>query len=217
MEPFSEAIGAPAWVSDIEAIRSDRSTRLLEIYLVAHAITGDPHWRDVYLAKVREANSGRLRTVLDPRQLRYTYVPRDLARGAEHADIATIWQTQYSLVPLVELETDPALKSAWKEAMATCSRIIRRYGGHGPEMQIVLLAQNRPVEGPTFVTPDEKRLHAELERYVARLLAKSLRHQIEMPKGDVLGASMTHFGVTWLGAMETYWTAVVRGVFGPRH
>lgn len=204
--------GAPGLVSDIEAIRSDRSTRLLEICLVGHAITRRSHWRDVYLAKLREAGYARLRTVLEPMQLRFTYVPRDLARGPRHADIATIWQTQYSLVPLFELETELPLKCAWREALDTCARIVRRFGGSGPELQIVMLAQNRPL-AQDFTTPDEAHLHAWLRSATADLLARTPRSRVEMPRGDALAASMTHFGVTWLGAAEVYWTGLRRGVF----
>jgi hypothetical protein len=207
--------GAPGWVSDIEAIRTDRSTRLLQMYAVAHAITGDDHWRAVYLSKLRESRYARLRTVLDSMQLRFTYVPRDLAKGDQHADISTIWQTQYSLVPLFELETDLTLKASWKEALSACSRIVRKFGGDGPELQIVLLAQNRDIVGPEPVTPDDARLHRELEGAIARLLSRTPRQQIDMPKGNVLAASMTHFGVTWLSAAETYWTAILRKVIRP--
>lgn len=208
--------GAPGWVSDIEAIRTDRSTRLLQIYLVGHAITGDGHWREVYLKKLSEARNRRLRSVLDPLDLRYTYAPRDYARGPDHADIGTIWQTQYSLVPLFELEPDLPLKAAWKEALTTCSRIAQKYGGSGPELQLVLLAQNRGVAGNEFATPDEERLHKELERSVAQLLQRTPRYQVEMPRGDAFASSLTHFGVTWISAMETYWTGALRGVFGQR-
>jgi hypothetical protein len=90
---------------------------------------------------------------------------------------------------------------------------VQKYGGNGTEIQIVLLAQNRAFDESSVVTPDEKRLQAELERAVAELLTRTPRQQVEMPKRDVLGASMTHFGVTWLGAMETYWTGIARGVF----
>lgn len=207
--------GAPAWVSDIEAIRSDRSSRLLEMYLVGHAVTGNPHWRHVYLSKLREANYGRLRSVLDPMQLRFTYVPRDLARGSEYADIATIWQTQYSLVPLFELEMEPPLRAAWLEAMRTAARIAQRYGGGGPELQIIMLAQNRAIGGD-LVTPEERRHHDELKRRVAELIQRTPRSQADMPKGSVLAASMAHFGVSWLGVMDAYWTGIARKVFSPR-
>jgi hypothetical protein len=67
--------GAPAFVSDIEAIRCDRSSRMLEVFLVGYDITGDKHLRDVYLKKVREGNYGRLRSILDPKEIRWTYAP----------------------------------------------------------------------------------------------------------------------------------------------
>jgi hypothetical protein len=206
--------GAPGWVSDIEAIRSDRSSRLLQMYLVGHAITGDPHWRDVYLEKLREARYGRLRTVLDPMQLRYTYVPRDLARGAEHADLGTIWQTQYSLVPLFELETELPLKTAWLEALRTAARIAERYGSDGPEVQIIMLAQNRDVVSEV-TTPAQLRTNEDLKRRTAALISRTPRWQVDMPRGNAFTASMTHFGLTWVGVMDAYWTGIVRRVFTP--
>lgn len=206
--------GAPGWVSDIEAIRSDRRSRLLQMYLVGHAITGDPHWRDVYLEKLREGRHARLRTVLDPVQLRYTYTPRDLARGPEHADIGTIWQTQYSLVPLFELETELPLKTAWLEALQTGARIAERYGSDGPELQIIMLAQNRHAIS-AVTTPGQLQKNEELKRRVADLISKTPRWQTEMPRGNAFAASLTHFGLTWVGVMDAYWTGILHGVFHP--
>ncbi len=47
--------GAPGGVSDIEAIRADRSSRLLAVLLVAHDITGDLQWRELYWRRCAKA------------------------------------------------------------------------------------------------------------------------------------------------------------------
>jgi hypothetical protein len=206
--------GAPGWVSDIEAIRSDRSTRLLQMYLVGHAITGDSHWRDVYLEKLREARYARLRTVLDPMQLRYTYVPRDLVRGPEHADLGTIWQTQYSLVPLFELETELPLRAGWLEALRTAARIAERYGADGPELQIMMLAEGRHILSDV-TTPAQLRRNEDLKRRTAALMSRTPRSQVEMPRGNAFAASLTHFGLSWVAVMDAYWTGIVQRVFRP--
>ncbi len=207
--------GAPGLVSDIEVFRSDRSTRLLQMFLSAFSATGDRHWRQVYLEKLQEADQARLKSVLDPMQLRYTYAPRDYRHGEDYADIATIWQTQYSLATLVDLETDVALKAAYLEAMRTCARIVERYGGHGLELQTVMLAQNRAVTDyvPTMT---EHSYFQDLANWTADLVAKTPRWALDMPLGDRLASSMTHIGVTYIGAAEVYWTGHRRGVFGKR-
>jgi len=203
--------GAPGLVSDIEVLRSDRSTRLLQMFLAGFAVTGDPHWRQVYLEKVQETDQARLKTVLYPVQLRYTYAPRDFKHGPDYADIATIWQTQYSLATLMDLETTVALKAAYLEAMKTCARIVQRYGGRGLELQIVMLAQNRTVMDQLPSTADDPYFE-DLAHWTADLVANTPRWAVEMPRGSRLAASMTHIGVTYLGAAEVYWTGLRRGV-----
>jgi hypothetical protein len=202
--------GAPAWVSDIEAIRSDRSSRLLEVLLVAFDMTADPHWRQVYLEKVREGSYARLRSQLDPMQVRFNYVPRDLKRGPEYADVNSLWQTQYSLAILAELETDLPLKAAYVEALQVGARIAERYGKAGAELQIVMLAQNREVIGPVDAA-DRTRFDALAGRCAALLKATPL-FRVDMPRGDALSSSLTHVGIPWVGAADTYWTGIVRGV-----
>jgi hypothetical protein len=203
--------GAPGWVSDIEAIRSDRSSRLLEVFLVGFDMTGDRHWREAYLEKVREAQYGRLRSQLDPMQIRFNYVPRDLKRGSDYADVNSLWQTQYSLVPLVELETDLPLKAAYLEAMRTGARIAERYGKQGIELQIIMLAQNRDIIG-AMENGNDRDYFDTLTRRCAALLKTAPLFRTEMPKGDALAASVTHVGVPWVAAADTYWTGLVRKV-----
>ena len=203
--------GAPGLVSDIEAIRSDRSSRLLELLLVGFDMTGDQHWRDVYLKEIREAAYGRLRSQLDPMQIRFNYVPRDLKRGLDYADVNSLWQTQYSLVPLVELETDLPLKAAYVEAMRTGARIAERYGKQGVELQIVMLAESRGVIAPVETTADRVYFDTLTTRCAALLKATPL-FRTEMPKGDALAASLTHVGVPWIAAADAYWSRLVRKV-----
>jgi hypothetical protein len=204
--------GAPGWVSDIEAIRSDRSSRLLEVFLVGSDITGDRHWRDVYLEKARENGHARLRSQVDPFQVRFNYVPAQLRRGPEYADLNSLWQTQYSLVPLVELETDLPLKAAHLEAMRTGARIAERYDNRGVELQIVMLAQNRYLIAPVETAADRVYFDTLATRCSA-LLNAAPAFRIEMPKGDALARSVTHVGVPSVAAGDTYWTGLVRKVF----
>lgn len=187
--------GAPGLVSDIEVFRSDRSTRFLQMFLSAFSVTGDPHWRQVYLEKVQEADQARLKSVLDPMQLRYPYAPRDYKYGANYADISTMWQTQYSLAALADLETGVALKAAYFEAMRTCARIAEQYGGRGFELQLIMLAQNRAVVEPISTT-DDNPCFRDLAGWTADLIGRTPRSAVDMPRGDRLAASMTHIGVT---------------------
>jgi hypothetical protein len=204
--------GAPGWVSDIEAIRSDRSSRMLEVFLVGYDITGDKHLRDVYLERVREWSSGRLRTMLDPKEIRWNYSPRDLRSGQEYADVNSMWQTQYSLVPLVELETDLALKAAYLEAMRINARIAARYGKNGVELQIIMLAQNRSVFSPVR-TAEDQRFGQQLQDRCAALLAATPRWRVDRPRGDPLAASITSVGLDLPAVADTFWTGYRLGVF----
>jgi hypothetical protein len=207
--------GEPAWVSDIEAIRADRSSRLLEVFLVGHAITGKPHWRDVYLEAVRQAGAQRLRTLLDPDMVRYTYAPRDRKRGPEYADLNSMWQTQYSLVPLVELEYDIAMKAAYLDAMRLNASIAERYGRGGFELQIIALAQNRGVV-ESVVTDRDRQYWSALAARAATLLARTPMSATEMPRGDALASSITHIGVPFVAAGDIYWTGIARRLFTAR-
>jgi hypothetical protein len=184
--------GIPAGVSDIEAIRSDRSSRILEAYLIAWDVTGDRHWRDAYLEKVREASSGRLRSLLDPEKVRRPYMPRDLQYPPD-GQIGAIWQTQYSLVPLIEIEPDIALKATYLEAMRINARIAEQ-SSRDMAVPIMMFAQNRAVVAGVDCSSEQQ--HQEIVRSRAKaLLAKGLKSR---------------------GAMEVYWTGAARGVFKPR-
>ena len=100
--------GETAYYCDLGAFRADRSTRLLEVLLIAHHLTGDDHWRQVYYDKVHEENDRRLTSVEDT--LAYGVTPY------------MVLQTAASLVPLIELETDEGLQDCYIRALNTCAR-----------------------------------------------------------------------------------------------
>jgi hypothetical protein len=47
----------------VQAVRSDRSSRFLEIFLVGYDVTGDKYWRDSYLEKSTDSKYGRIRSL----------------------------------------------------------------------------------------------------------------------------------------------------------
>lgn len=182
--------GIPAPVSDIEAIRSDRSSRLLEVYLVGYDVTGDAHWLEKYREKRDESSRARVRSLLDPHRVKYPYVPRD-----EERDLVAwgaIWQTQYSLVPLVNLEEDAAVRAAYVEAMRLNARLVESGGRdtHGHGLEVVVMAAGR---GPAASarTPHQA-------RRTAALAGKCRRHLVRRSRST--------------GALALYWTAVKRGI-----
>ena len=186
--------GIPAGVSDIEAIRSDRSSRMLEVYMVGWDVTGEQKWRDYYLEKVREANYGRLRSLLDPIKVKCPYFPRDKVENTPH--MGTIWQTQYSLVPLVEVEPDVSLRAAYVEAMRLNARLCEEnFTGSSQQMEIILFAQNRSVLGDVKTPQDEE---------TRKVMAE--RSQKFIAGGNERGGRGNH---------AVYWTAVKRGVLQP--
>jgi hypothetical protein len=185
---------------------------MLEVFLVGYDITGDRHLREVYLEKVREGNYGRLRSILNPQEIRWTYYPRDLRYGQDYADVNSMWQTQYSLVPLVELETDLALKSAYLAAMRLNARIADRYGKRGVELATIMLAQNREVFTPV-TTEDDQRYGKELRERCAALLSATPRFRLERPRGDSLASSITSVGIDLPAAADVFWTGYRLHVF----
>ena len=100
--------GESAYYCDIAAFRADRSTRLLEVLLTAHRLTGDEHWLDVYYDKVHEENDRRLTSVEDT--LAYVASP------------CIVLQTAASLLPLIGLETDDAIRARYISALNACAR-----------------------------------------------------------------------------------------------
>jgi len=100
--------GQPAYYTDIGAFTPDRSTRLLEVLRIAHALTNNPHWLEVYYEKVHEERDHRLRSVQD--MLAYTPTPY------------AILQTAASLVPLISLESETQIKNQYISALNACAR-----------------------------------------------------------------------------------------------
>jgi len=116
--------GIPAPVSDIGVIRSDRSSRLLEMYLVGYDVTGNEHWFEIYQEKLKENHYSRLYSILDPENIEYSYSPRDKINNTAQATWA-ILQTQYSLVPLFELETDITIRASYLENRSLIAPVVR--------------------------------------------------------------------------------------------
>lgn len=112
-----DAKGKPALVSDIGVIRSDRSSRLLEVFRVGHDITGEKHWLDIYEEKMRENNSARLRDITSPSRVNILpWGSRQMVYG--------ILQNQVSLLPLHALETSLPVKAMYLEAIRLNARLV---------------------------------------------------------------------------------------------
>ena len=112
-----DAMGKPALVSDIGVIRSDRSSRLLEVYRVGHDITGEQHWLDIYEEKVCENNFARLRNITTPSRVNILpWGSRQMVYG--------ILQNQVSLLPLHALETSLPVRALYQEAIQVNARVV---------------------------------------------------------------------------------------------
>lgn len=109
--------GKPARVSRIGAIRSDRSSRLLEMYRVGYDVTGDKHWLDIYEEKVAENQYARLRDITTPS--RVNTMPWNVRQA-----VYGILQNQASLIPLFEVETSLLTKAVYLEAMHLNANIV---------------------------------------------------------------------------------------------
>jgi len=109
--------GTPALVCEIGVIRSDRSSRLLEIYLVGYDIIGNEHWLDIYREKTAENNYARVTSVTDPAQVSSPY-------GTAQMAVFALLQNQASLIPLLELESSILLKAAYLEAIRTTAKVV---------------------------------------------------------------------------------------------
>lgn len=109
--------GTPALVCEIGVIRSDRSSRLLELYLVGYDITGDKRWLDIYREKTAENNYARVKTVTDPAHVNNPY-------GTAQMAVFALLQNQVSLIPLLQLEPSIPLKAAYLEAVRTTAKVV---------------------------------------------------------------------------------------------
>ena len=100
--------GGQAYYCDLGAFTADRSTRLLEVLLIAHDLTRDAHWLDVYYEKVHEKDDRRLESVRDT--LSFSPTPY------------TVLQTAASLLPLIELESEDGIRQRYLSALNACAR-----------------------------------------------------------------------------------------------
>ena len=184
--------GIPAPVSDIGVIRSDRSSRILEMYLVGYNVTGNEHWLEIYNEKLKENRYARLYSILDPEQIEYPYCPRDKIRNSVQSSGA-ILQTQYSLVPLFEMETDIAFKASYLEAMRINAKIVEKRSGIGSSgIHVILLAQSRSLVA-SVISPTDEQNKELLKGKCTEILENS-------PKSST-------------SAVAAYWTAVKQGLF----
>ena len=205
--------GAPAWVSDIEAIRSDRSSRMLEVFLVGYDITGDRHLRDVYLEKVREGNYGRLRSILDPQG-----DPVDLF-AAGSALWPGVRRRQQHVANAVFAGAAggtgdrTAVESGVCGGDADNARIAARYGKSGVELQIIMLA----AESRRRSVPCARRMTSVTAWRSSNVVPRSWP-----PRRDggwtgqreiLLAASITSVGVDLPAAADTFWTGLRLHVF----
>lgn len=108
--------GKPALVSDIGVIRSDRSSRLLEMYRVGYDVTGDTHWLDIYQEKLAENQYARLRDITTPSRVD--------TPGKSRSAVYCILQDQASLIPLFELETSLAIRAGYLEAIRLNANLV---------------------------------------------------------------------------------------------
>ncbi len=184
--------GAPARVSDIGVTRSDRSSRLLEVYLVGYDITGDKRWLDIYRNKVAENGYARLKSVLDPEQVMWPYT-----RTWSRQSFGAVLQTQVSLVPLFELEKDVTLKACYLEAMQVNAKLAEAEPGFGGTagLYVMLLAYKLPLIGYVDC-PREQHLGTLLKQRCSETVAKSRLHNFD--------------------AAAAYWIAVRKGLFTAR-
>ena len=95
---------------DTSAIRPDRACRLLLFYRVAHALSGDARWGDLYRRKLEQDDRARLMA---------RFGPEPCAMDENHH---AHFQSQSAWRTLCELEDDPAIRSAYEDAMVACAR-----------------------------------------------------------------------------------------------
>lgn len=111
------ADGKPALVSDVGVIRSDRSSRLLELYRVGADVTGEPHWLDIYKEKTAENKYARLRDVTTPSRV-------DTMPWKTRQSVYGILQNQVSLMPLLALEDSLPIRACYLEALRLDARLV---------------------------------------------------------------------------------------------
>lgn len=100
----------PAQYCDIGNISADRSSRVLEIFLIGFDITRQKHWLDIYTDKLKENEYARLQEIMNPAKVNKltTY---------------SLLQNQVSLIPLFELEGLLPVKNCYLEALRINAKI----------------------------------------------------------------------------------------------
>ena len=188
--------GNPGWVSDIGVIRSDRSSRLLEVYLAGYDVTGNPHWLDIYREKVAENRHARLRSLVDAEGVLWPYT----RRGALQADHAVL-QTQVSLLPLFLLDTDIPVRACCLEALRLNALLMETRKNRGRIYQgwegvtglhVAVLAHGLSLVPSEHTPPLSDRAALLRERCRAVLAAAEPANE---------------------GAVALYWSAVRSGLF----
>jgi hypothetical protein len=184
------ANGIPAPECDIAALRSNRSSRILMIYLAGHDLTGNAHWLEIYRELLQEQDEARLKTLLNRERVKFPHIPADKEQNRIRFD--QIWQTQYSLAPLFDLETDPEAKAAYSEAMRLNADIAAANPQFGSrELAVLALAPEippgKPSPGSPRIAKDREFLRLKLNEWMQR---------------ETLPADPVFFGACWSAALR---------------
>ncbi len=116
--------GRESIFGDIGAFVPDRACRLLQMYRVGHAVTGEEHWLDVYWDKVNENGRARL---------------ADFTGGWDLSgwSVYALFQNQVALRDLYELEDDAEVKEIYRQGLRKAARLIApvigQYKDHDPQ------------------------------------------------------------------------------------
>ena len=96
---------------DIAAISPDRSSRILEIFLIGYDLTNEKHWLDIYIEKLNENEYARCKEIMNPSGLKkyLTY---------------SILQNQVSLIALFELESMIPIQACYLIAIETNAKVV---------------------------------------------------------------------------------------------
>jgi hypothetical protein len=112
-----QADGKPALVGDIGVVRSDRSSRLLEVFRVGADLTGQAHWLALYRELASQNGFARMRDVVTPSRV-------DRLPWGSQQTVYGILQNHASILPLLALETDLTWKAVWLEALRLDQRLV---------------------------------------------------------------------------------------------
>jgi len=146
----------PSIYGNLSAFKPDRACRLLLFHKIAHALSGDAHWDDLYREKLEEQDRRRLRCTTGPDPIPPN---RNL-----HAAV----QSQASWSALHQLEQDPEIRAVYAKALRDGAvSVMYRIDGwtnwepgtHDPDPNWRELWQTWRAENPDvdFATPDGRR------------------------------------------------------------